>query len=38
MDVKKLAPDPIVEREASTLDMIEEIKQHKEDEASRESL
>jgi len=38
MDVKKLAPDPIVEREASTLDMIEEIKQHKEDEEIRSAL
>ncbi|CAE7945083.1 unnamed protein product [Symbiodinium necroappetens] len=38
IDVKKLAPDPILEREASTLDMIEEIKQHKEDEEIRSAL
>ena len=36
MDVQKLAPNPVLEREASTLDIIEEIKQKHKDEADRE--
>ena len=34
IDVKKLAPDPAVEREAETLEIIEEVKQRNKDEAN----
>ncbi|CAE7570464.1 unnamed protein product [Symbiodinium natans] len=38
MDVQKLAPNPVLEREASTLDIIEEIKQKHKDEDIRNAL